>query len=110
MSNKKMDKTKPIKVKVKSKEEEVDVEETKEEKKETFQPRILKDIPTDTEKEALIKKDGLTSQQRAAGILGPGQKYFEAPDGTCVIGESDKMQLWYRKLNNGNGGWINPQR
>lgn len=42
--------------------------------------------------------------------LQPGQKYFEAPDGTIIIGESDKQQVWYRKLNNGKGGWINPKR
>jgi hypothetical protein len=42
--------------------------------------------------------------------LQPGQKYFEAPDGTIIIGEEDKQQVWYRKLNNGRGGWINPRR
>lgn len=42
--------------------------------------------------------------------LGPGQKYFEAPDGTVLIGEEDKQQLWYRNGNNGKGCWINPKR
>lgn len=42
--------------------------------------------------------------------LGPGQKYFESPDGDIVIGEADKDRIWHRKLNNGKGGWINPKR
>jgi hypothetical protein len=42
--------------------------------------------------------------------LQPGQKYFEAPDGTLVIGEESQGQLWHRKMNNGKGGWINPRR
>lgn len=42
--------------------------------------------------------------------LQPGQKYFEAPDGTLIIGEADRQQVWYRKLNDGKGGWINPKR
>jgi len=43
-------------------------------------------------------------------VLGPGQMYFEAPDGTLVVGEVGKQQLWYRKGNNGKGMWINPKR
>jgi hypothetical protein len=43
-------------------------------------------------------------------VLQPGEKYFEAPDGTLLVGEADKQQLWYRKLNDGKGGWINPKR
>lgn len=42
--------------------------------------------------------------------LGSGQKYFEAPDGTIMIGEADKDRLWYRKGNGGKGMWINPRR
>jgi hypothetical protein len=42
--------------------------------------------------------------------LQPGQKYFEAPDGTIIVGEADKSEIWYRKLNDGKGGWINPKR
>lgn len=42
--------------------------------------------------------------------LPPGQKYFEAPDGTLLVGEADKQQLWCRSLNGGKGGWINPRR
>ena len=42
--------------------------------------------------------------------LGPGQKYFEAPDGTILIGEADMPQLWYRAGNEGRGMFINPKR
>lgn len=42
--------------------------------------------------------------------LGPGQKYFEAPDGTILIGEADMPHLWYRAGNEGKGLWINPRR
>lgn len=42
--------------------------------------------------------------------LGPGQAYFEAPDGTVIIGEDTKDQVWYRALRNGKGGWINRKR
>lgn len=42
--------------------------------------------------------------------LGPGQRYFEAPDGTVLIGEDTNPHMWYRAGNNGNGMWINPKR
>ena len=42
--------------------------------------------------------------------LGPGQKYFEAPDGTILIGEADMPRLWYRAGNEGKGMYINPKR
>lgn len=42
--------------------------------------------------------------------LGPGQAYFEAPDGTIIIGEDEKDHIWYRGLNGGKGGWINKKR
>ena len=42
--------------------------------------------------------------------LGPGQKYFEAPDGTILIGEADMPHLWYRAGNEGKGMFINPKR
>lgn len=42
--------------------------------------------------------------------LGPGQKYFESPDGRVLIGEADADRLWDRKGNNGKGMWINPKR
>lgn len=42
--------------------------------------------------------------------LGPSQQVFEAPDGTCKIGEKDQGQLWVQELNNGKGLWINPRR
>ena len=42
--------------------------------------------------------------------LQPGQRYFEAPTGEIIVGEATKSQIWFRKLNNGKGGWINPRR
>lgn len=42
--------------------------------------------------------------------LGPGQAYFEAPDGTIVIGEDTRNEIWHRAGNNGKGCWINRKR
>jgi len=42
--------------------------------------------------------------------LQAGQKYFQAPDGTIVIGSKDVNEVWYRKGNNGKGCWVNPYR
>lgn len=42
--------------------------------------------------------------------LGPGQKYFEAADGTILIGEDTNPHMWYRAGNGGKGEWINPKR
>lgn len=42
--------------------------------------------------------------------LGAGQAYFEAPDGTVLIGEDSREQIWYRAGNNGKGMWINKKR
>jgi hypothetical protein len=47
---------------------------------------------------------------KALDPLGPGQAYFEAPDGTIVVGEDTKDSVWYRALNKGKGGWINRKR
>lgn len=39
------------------------------------------------------------------------QKYFEAPDGTVIVGESKANRIWYRNLHgNGKGGWISAKR
>lgn len=42
--------------------------------------------------------------------LGPGQKYFEAPDGTILIGDASIDKMLYRAGNGGKGLWINPKR
>ena len=42
--------------------------------------------------------------------LEPGQKFFEAPDGTIIVGEADRSHVFYRQGNNGEGMWINPKR
>lgn len=42
--------------------------------------------------------------------LGPGQKYFESPDGTILIGEEDATHMWWRAGNGGKGMWVNPKR
>ncbi len=58
------------------------------------------------------KKSEMLTVEKPKGIepLAPGQAYFEAPDGTIIIGEGDKDQVWYRGLNGGKGGWINRKR
>lgn len=76
---------------------------------------IAKEKPsekTETQKEKVevnVLKKAEPAKEKLAP-LPPGQKYFEAPDGTHIIGEEEKQQLWYRKMNNGKGGWINPKR
>ena len=42
--------------------------------------------------------------------LDPGQKFFEAPDGTIMVGESDNNHMWWRAGNGGQGMFINPRR
>lgn len=42
--------------------------------------------------------------------LGPGQVYFETPDGEIIIGEADRPHVWSRNMNGGHGGWANPRR
>jgi hypothetical protein len=42
--------------------------------------------------------------------LSVGQAYFEAPDGTIIIGDDSRDQVWYRQMNKGKGGWINKKR
>jgi hypothetical protein len=39
-------------------------------------------------------------------MLGPNQKYFEAPDGTVIPGDANLDRVWYRK----GEMWINPKR
>lgn len=51
-----------------------------------------------------------TKKERVLEPLQPGQKYFEAPDGTIIVGESDKQQVWYRQGDGGRGCYINPKR
>jgi len=64
--------------------------------------------------EAVLKEDPApvkaTPQKPVLEPLHPGQKYFEAPDGTIIIGESDRDRVWYRQGNGGKGCWINPKR
>jgi hypothetical protein len=45
-------------------------------------------------------------KERVLEPLQPGFKYFEAPDGTIIVGEADKQQVFYRAGN----CWINPKR
>lgn len=61
----------------------------------------------ETEAKNEAKKD---KDKRILEPLQPGQKYFEAPDGTIIIGEADKQQIWYRGGNDGKGAYINPKR
>lgn len=72
----------------------------------TVPPLTLADIKLTGEK----LDPAATVQQKKLAELPPTQRYFEAPDGTLIIGEADKQQIWYRGMNNGKGGWINPRR
>ncbi len=51
-----------------------------------------------------------SAEKAVLPMLPPGQKYFEAPDGEILVGEASADRLWYRKMHNGQGGWINPKR
>ena len=42
--------------------------------------------------------------------LAVGQAYFEAPDGTIIIGDETKNEIWYRAGNGGKGMFINKKR
>jgi hypothetical protein len=81
--------------------------------REVSKPQIApKEIKNETKKEEKesIKGTGILKAEPKIDVLQPGQKYFESPEGDIVIGEETKSQVWYRKLNNGQGGWINPKR
>lgn len=54
------------------------------------------------EKEVILKSN--------VNKLGEGQAYFEAPDGSILIGDAVHDRLWYRAGNNGRGMWINKKR
>ena len=61
-------------------------------------------------KEEGILKEKEKDKKKEPAPLEPGFKYFEAPDGTLIIGEADKQQVWYRAGNGGKGCFINPKR
>ena len=58
------------------------------------------------EKKEKEKENVVLKKEAKLEPLAPGQQYFEAPDGTVLIGESTAQRLWYRKGNT----WINPKR
>jgi hypothetical protein len=57
------------------------------------------------QKEKVLKKEPVKLEP-----LQVGQAYFEAPDGTVIIGEDTKNEIWYRAGNNGKGMYINKKR
>ena len=70
----------------------------------------------ETKKEEKVTKN-ILKPKRPCGCCdeqlapaGPGQRYFEAPDGHVVLAENSLQQVFDRRLNNGKGGWINPLR
>lgn len=65
------------------------------------------EIPDEKEEEIQEEKPLLKNQVNA---LGTGEKYFEAPDGTILVGSANADRLWYRAGNHGRGMWINPKR
>lgn len=52
------------------------------------------------------QKDTVDGAGKKLEPLGDGQRYFEAPDGTVLIGDANKDRIWYRPGN----CWINPKR
>lgn len=69
-------------------------------------------VPQETKPEVkhVRKEEVKETKEVKLEPLGPGQRYFEASDGTILIGEADKNQLWYRNGDGGKGCWINPKR
>lgn len=58
------------------------------------------------QKAAKEAKTGLRDINGPVEPLGPGQKYFETPDGRILIGQADKDHLFDRVT----GSLINPRR
>ncbi len=78
-----------------------EIAHVREEKKEEIKKDVLREVePVGVQVPKVQKLDP----------LGPGQAYFEAPDGTVLVGEADKAQLWYRAGNGGKGMFINQKR
>ena len=50
------------------------------------------------------------SRKSLLNPLGPGQAYFEAPDGFIIVAEADRPHVLYRQGNGGKGLMINPRR
>lgn len=87
--------------------------ETKNEKAEEKAPVLTEAQPTaPIVKEAKAEPQKKISPPPAKTLepLGSGQAYFEAPDGTILVGDETREQIWYRAGNNGKGMWINKMR
>ena len=50
------------------------------------------------------------SKKQEPGPCNSDQQYFEAPDGTIIVGEKSATRIWYRAGNDGEGMWIRPKR
>ena len=82
-------------------------------KRKVGRPRKIVELKiNETIKEKQNEKEKEKIEKNGIGILNinPGEKLFEAPDGTIIPGEKTKDRLWYRQMNDGKGGWINPKR
>lgn len=77
---------------------------------ENFQSQPVEVINADVREEKEEREEVLKAAAPTVEPLGPGQKYFEAPDGTMLIGEATANQIWYRNGNGGKGMWVNPRR
>ena len=75
-------------------------DERKEEEKER--------MPIIEEKKEIVKSK--TMLKNNVNPLGTGEAYFEAPDGTILVGSENADRLWYRAGNGGRGMWINKKR
>lgn len=70
-------------------------------------PKTETETPEEVTKSESVAK-GKTREDfiKEAGPLGEGQAYFEAPDGTVIVGEGAKTRLFYRA----GGLWIRRMR
>lgn len=77
---------------------------------ENFKSQPAEVINANVREEKEEREEVLKAEAPNVEPLGPGQKYFEAPDGTMLIGEATANQIWYRNGNGGKGMWVNPKR
>lgn len=64
----------------------------------------------DVREEKEEREEVLTKKAPALEPILPSQAYFEAPDGTILVGEASADRMWYRAGNDGKGMWINRKR
>ncbi|MBK8871869.1 MAG: hypothetical protein IPN19_12775 [Elusimicrobia bacterium] len=89
---------------------------SKNKKTEVVEDVVIPEVSEQKESEVISHEEERKETAKAIVLkpklepLGPGQKYFESPDGVILIGEETSPSLWYRAGNGGKGMWINPKR